>query len=43
MEINDAYESRNQYKINKVLEFLKIAKSTYFYIVKTYLNIYKDM
>ena len=37
------YESRHQYKLNKMLEFFKIAKSTYFYTINTYSKVDKDI
>ena len=37
------YESRHQYKLNKMLEFFKIAKSTYFYNINTYSKVDKDI
>ena len=36
------YESRHQYKLNKMLEFFKIAKSTYFYTINTYQQMDED-
>ena len=30
------YESRHKYPLNKMLEFFKIAKSSYFYTIKTF-------